>query len=258
MNAPLHTTVYTSLGQVAEAEGDYERAQQHYEASLAYCEQVKNELWSATPLAYLGNLARIKGDHAESVRLLQRSLEINQKYIQVGQAAHDHLLLGVAARERADADAAQEEYQGSFVLFEADENREGMALALNGLGEVAARRNQPDKARVHLTRALRLAGGVGAVPLILQILVNWADYYLSVGDAESAFFLAAFVTRQAAATHETRRRASVLAAREKGALSPTFVQEGEQQAGDASLEEVLARCLGAEGLPVSGATQPVA
>jgi predicted ATPase/DNA-binding SARP family transcriptional activator/Tfp pilus assembly protein PilF len=256
MNTPIHASVYNNLGQVAEAQGEYELAREHYLASLAYYERVHNEPRRGTPLAHLGNLARIAGDFEEASHLLHEGLEIHQKHVSVREVARDTYLLGLLAQAEGDVPTAQERFDGSHTLYEADENRHGMALALHGLGEVALERDELERARGYLERALELAAGIGAHPVTTQILLGWARYRLARGETEEGLYLLAFVGAQSAAHHETRERARALWAERSAPLAPGQLAEIRSRAGGATLADVVARYLAAEAEPVLQKAQP--
>jgi len=243
MNTPIHTSVHNSLGQVAEARGDYELARQHYLASLAYCERLHNEPRSGTPLAYLGNLARIHGGYEEAARWLNKSLAINQKHVNVREIARDYYLLGLLAQEMGDDATAHERFDGSHTLYEADENRHGMALGLHGLGEVAVRRGELERARECFERALGLTAQIGAHPVTVQALLGWARYWLTMDETAEGLYLAAFVAAQRTAHQETRARARALWAEQSAALSPGDLVEIQERATSTTLADVVARYL---------------
>jgi DNA-binding SARP family transcriptional activator/predicted ATPase len=214
METPIHASAYNNLGQLAEAEGDYDLARQYYLNSIEYCEKVRNELWSAIPLALLGNLARMQGDYDRARRLLNKSLQISQKYIKVREAAQSNLLLAQVAVEIGDDEAAHAKYHDSLILYETDENREGIALALNGLAQLAVKRGDLVQAGEYFRGALERAAEIGAHPLTTQILLHWAKYQIRLQRVLEAIQVLAFLAEQSNATHETRIRAKALLAQQ--------------------------------------------
>jgi predicted ATPase/DNA-binding SARP family transcriptional activator len=239
LNTPVHASVYTSLGQIAKAKGDFDLARQHYLASLAYCEMVNNELWSATPRAYLGNLARIQGDFETATRRLNESLKINQQYVKVREVARDTLLLAAVARDQGDVNSAYSRYHDSLVLFEADENREGMAAALSGLGDAARRLGDLEEARGALVRALALATEIGARPVTLRVLVKWSRWFLEAGETRKGLQILSFVAEQPATQAETRRSARLLLQQ----AAADWDADEAREAGASSLADIVASVL---------------
>ncbi len=254
LNTPVHTSAYNNLGQVAEARGDYELAQQHFRASLAYCERVHNEVRSGTPLAYLGNLARIQGDYDEAARRLHKSLDIHRRYHCVREIALDFYLLGLLAQALDDHATAAEKFESSYTLYEADENRRGMALALHGLGQAALAHGEWERTPGYFRSALGLSTEIGAHPVTLQVLCGWASYLLAKGETEEGLGLAAFVAAQPSTYHEIRLRAHALCAGRAAALSISDRAQLERRTNSVALADMVARHLNVAMTNVGGRT----
>ncbi|MCP4424009.1 MAG: tetratricopeptide repeat protein, partial [Chloroflexi bacterium] len=86
----------------------------------------------------------------------------------------------------------------------------GMAVALSGLGDVAAEQGEYAVAWKYLAQALTLAQQVEDIKLTLQSLVAVAALLKKQGRLETAFPLLAFVLAQEATPQETRDRAEPL------------------------------------------------
>jgi hypothetical protein len=157
----------------------------------------------------------------------------------VREVALDTYLLSLLAQAGGDDATARDSFEGSYTLYEADENRRGMASSLHGLGELAVKRGELERARDYLARALGLAAEVGAHPVTAQILLGWAGYRLATGETEEGLYLLAFVGAQPAAHREAQDRARALWAERSAALSSDELAEIQRRAEGATLADVV-------------------
>jgi predicted ATPase len=133
------------LGSAALAEGDADAARAHLEASLAELDAAGDDLARAVVLGSLGLLAARRGEHTEARARFADSLPA----LRGGQDQWDlALVLLNSGLEEAEAGSPA----ASALLIEALQawqrlgGHAGMALALAGLGEVAARHGAPRRA----------------------------------------------------------------------------------------------------------------
>ena len=68
-----------SLGLIGWAQGQYEPASQHFEASLALAQAAGQPLLAAVSRCWLGNLAHSRGEHSQAEQLLRQSLPVLRK-----------------------------------------------------------------------------------------------------------------------------------------------------------------------------------
>jgi serine/threonine protein kinase/tetratricopeptide (TPR) repeat protein len=115
---------FQRLGIIAHDQGEYNRAEQHYQEALDLCRERGNQLGEAYSL---NNIARVKrhGDDAERAQAEQYSSE-------------------------------------AFAIFDEHGHREGAAEALNNLAKLALGDGALDRAERHASQALERVDGVDA------------------------------------------------------------------------------------------------
>jgi PadR family transcriptional regulator PadR len=178
------------LGSVLEDLGRLDEAEEHYRRSLRMLE---NQFGPDDPdlvfaLNNLGGLMLVRGRIGEAARLRERSLEMRERRY----PAADPVVLR-AIENLAAVRLAQKQYEEAERLFERarkawEERRPGApeaAIALNGLGAVAARTKRRDQAAV-LFRAAIDRWQPETEPLLLaQVLGNLANMEEVVGPEEA-------------------------------------------------------------------------
>lgn len=243
LDTPLHTSALNSLGQVAEAAGDYEAARDYYRESLLYCERIQNAARRATALAHLGNLARLRGEREEAQDLLASALAAHREHGWTREAGRDLYLLG-----RTAAAGAAAYYEESLALARETGDREGMALAHTELGRLALSGDQT-AAHEHLLEALRLAHALGARPALLQALIPWAELQLAQDKERIAARLLALAAVQPSAPHEVRQQAETALATQHERLGRE-VERARRDTQQMPLEEMVQVVL--EGAAAAG------
>jgi predicted ATPase len=133
------------LGSAALAEGDAGAARAHFEASLRELDAAGDEMARAVVLGSLGLLAARRGEHDEARARFADSLPVLR-------AGHDQWDLALLVLNAGLEEAQAASPAAGSLLIEALQawqrlgGRTGMALALAGLGEVAAGRGAPRRA----------------------------------------------------------------------------------------------------------------
>ena len=143
------------LGSAALLRGDFAEAGEHLAASLRALETAQDDLARGVVLGSLGVLAAQHGEHAEARARFAEGLRL----LRGGRDLWDLalLLLNYGLEEaQAGTPAAGELLTQALRTWQQLRGQPGMALALAGLGEVAAAGGQPE-------RAGQLLGAAGAL-----------------------------------------------------------------------------------------------
>jgi predicted ATPase/DNA-binding SARP family transcriptional activator len=140
---------------LATRQGDYERAAELSEQSLALWEELGDVSGTARSLLSLGTVAAEQGDHERAISLSERAGDLyRESGEQRGQALAVSNLGGIAL-ERGEYAKAALLSQEAYALFETLEDSEGMAVALVNQGFVALSEHEHDRALALLRQALR-------------------------------------------------------------------------------------------------------
>jgi tetratricopeptide (TPR) repeat protein len=139
---PFDALLHYYLGSAALAEGDTDAADTHLQASLRELAAAGDDLAHAVVLGSLGLLAARRGEHTEARARLAESLPVLRRG---GDQWDLALLLLNAGLEEAGAasPAAGPLLIEALQAWQRLSGRAGMALALAGLGEVAAGSGEP-------------------------------------------------------------------------------------------------------------------
>jgi len=100
-------------------------------------------------------------------------------------------------------------------------------------------------AQVHFREALKIAVGIDAVPLALEILVGIAVLLAEEGEGGQALELLSVARHHAASTRQTRDRAEHLRTELEPQLSPEVIAEGRRRGKTRTLDEVVKEVLAA-------------
>jgi predicted ATPase/DNA-binding SARP family transcriptional activator len=168
-----------NLAIVDRVEGDFDRAGELIEESLARFQALADVQGEAFALAALGNLARSSGDFERGRDLLERSLALRQE---VGDRRGTGLTLGCLAvlharsGDPAGGRAAAEQSRGWFAE---NDDMIGLSAAELSLANVALSAGDRVGARAHLQAAVSVFGGIECTPQ-----EGWALAVLAAMSAE--------------------------------------------------------------------------
>ena len=133
------------LGSAALVQGDLGVAGEHLQASLRDLEAAEDDLARGVVLGSLGVLAALRAEHAQARARFAEGLPLLRDGIDLWDLAL--LLLNFGLEEvQAASPAAGELLTDALRAWQQLRSRPGMALALAGLGEVAAGSGQPHRA----------------------------------------------------------------------------------------------------------------
>jgi len=133
------------LGSAALVQGDLAAAGAHLEASLRDLGTAEDDLARGVVLGNLGVLAALRGEHAEARARFAAGLPLLRGGVDLWDLSL--LLLNFGLEEaQAGSPVAAELLTEALRTWQQLRSRPGMALALAGLGEVAANGGQPQRA----------------------------------------------------------------------------------------------------------------
>ncbi len=176
--------ILSNLAVVDRVEGDFDRASELIEESLARFQRLADVQGEAFALGALGNLARSSGDFERGRELLERSLALRQE---VGDRRGTGITLGCLAVLRARSGdpaggrAAAEQSRGWFAE---NDDMIGLSAAELSLANVALSTGDRVQARAHLQAAAAVFGGIESVPQAGWVLAVLAA--MSAEDGERA------------------------------------------------------------------------
>lgn len=271
------------LGIATHNLGEYEEAKQLCQESLQLAREIGDRWEEALSLEYLGVIAISQGEYTEAKALAQKSLDIFKAFSYRSGIAFCMNLLGTVARNLGEYTEAKQLHQEvlqtckemdyslgiamtsyylghtAFFLGEHTEARRlltdsltiarklayqrGITQSLNALGEVAFTLGEYKEAKKYLLEALQATQETHAVPIVLDILTEFAKLLMVEGRTIQAMNLLAFPLNHAASKKGTRDKASRLLARAVTELPDQVVAAVRENGQAGNLAEKVAQLL---------------
>ena len=144
------------LSTITHQLGDFETTERHLVESLSLQDQVGDKFGKAINLNRMAELRRQKKDYAGAISLYEQSTQLLEEAGIQGHLAAAQNNLGHMHLEQNDVPHAAKLFKQSLATFMRLENKEGVALALAGLGRVALATQRPHFATVCLAAADQL------------------------------------------------------------------------------------------------------
>jgi predicted ATPase/DNA-binding CsgD family transcriptional regulator len=195
----VRSAALLATGVVALALGDLERAEGALLGSVALGQGSGDQRRFAIATAFLGHVARERGEHALAVGRYRLVLGI---YDEIGHArgtAWAHCDLGLLAAERGDLAEAEAELGTALAMFEELDYSWATAVSACGLADALLASGRVDQAATLLGRALSLHDEVGDRRGTAQALEGLAEVaQLRGAHATAARLLGAAAARRAA------------------------------------------------------------
>jgi predicted ATPase/class 3 adenylate cyclase len=124
-------------GELALQQGDYERATDLHQQSLALFHEIDDKRGIGRELAVLGEIAHHQGEYSRSIGLHEKSLALRQEIGDKEGIAASLGQLGMIARDQGQYQSARELLEESLRLSRELEDKRMTAYALKSLGLVA-------------------------------------------------------------------------------------------------------------------------
>ena len=157
---------------VAIALGEYEMGMHSCREALAMAREIGHRWGEATAVYQMGVISCYTGKYAEAGGLLQESLAAFEEMGDLQRATLPLQHLGYLAYLRKEYAQAQHLLQQAVSICQDVGYPRGSAAALNGLGKAAYGLGEVEAARLYLQEALRIAMGIEAWPVVMDIVVS--------------------------------------------------------------------------------------
>jgi tetratricopeptide (TPR) repeat protein len=176
------------LGLLFLLKGDLPRALPRLERAMGLCQDGDYLIYFPRIAAALGAAYTLGGRAAAAVPLLTQALEQTIATETIYLQAHCRLILGEAHLLAGLLEKTQALAERALAHAREHQERGHQAYALRLLGEIAARREPPerDQAEAHYRQALVLADELGMRPLVAHCHLGLGTLYAQIGQREQA------------------------------------------------------------------------
>jgi predicted ATPase/DNA-binding SARP family transcriptional activator/DNA-binding CsgD family transcriptional regulator len=180
--ASVRAKVLEGAGWLAEAQGDYEQAEELYKESLTLSEHLGDRGAVASNLDNLGSLATFRGDDERATELVERSLTIYQEQEDGRGVARALNTLGALAASKEDLARAVALFEEALTSARKREDAQVIAVSLDNLGFATLLSGDWKRASALLEESLAIAREVGDTLDIAIVLINVSFAALMHGD----------------------------------------------------------------------------
>jgi tetratricopeptide (TPR) repeat protein len=182
----LESALANDLGLLCQDKGEWERAIEYYERSLAIDEKVGDEHGMAPSFNNLGNVYYRKGEWDQAIAYYERSLAIDEKMGDEHGISTTFNNLGEVYRAKGEWDQAIEYYERSLALRDRLGDEHGMSTTLNNLGAVYQVKGEWERAIKYHERSLALRERVGDEQGMATTFNNLGEVYRAKGEWDRA------------------------------------------------------------------------
>jgi diguanylate cyclase (GGDEF)-like protein len=241
-------TCLNHLGIVAATLGELQAAKAHFEESLAIWRSAGDQWSMASALNNMGNVASLLADQRQAMDLFEESRRICEQLGDRRGGANALNNQGLSAEALGDHLKAINLFQDSLMTYRELGDQWATALSLVNLAKVGGAVGAPETARRNLREALRTGLAVGAYPVVLEALVEFASQLTLERDPSAGLGLLYLALGHPAIDLETGERARALLQQAEGQRSAEVLAAARSWAGrPRELEEVVSEVLARAG-----------
>jgi predicted ATPase/Tfp pilus assembly protein PilF len=230
---------YLYLGTIAYTLGEYQEARRLFRECLAVCRRIGDRSGIAAALKNLGGVAFEEEAYAEANALLLESLAIDRELANPMAIANSLQNLGCVSFRAGDHPRAEQYLQEGVSISRDLGFRRMEAFCLNELGNVHLAQRRLPKAAEHFRQALRIATEINQTPMVLEILLGFAQIARESGETGRAAELMSLLLDHPASTRRTQERAELLARSLPGLLSTPRERRHSSADLDRSVSDLL-------------------
>jgi predicted ATPase/DNA-binding CsgD family transcriptional regulator len=195
---------FHAASKLARERGDYHRATELCQASLALFRDLSDDAGVALALNTLANVTGDLGDHEAACQLYEESLTMHRRCGDRSGAALALHNLAALACARGDLDRAEALDEESLALFRADSDTWGVAISLSNQARTASARGDLERADALARESLRLRRTLGDRRGTILCLELVAELAARAGHDERAARLLGASEELRAVTHFVR------------------------------------------------------
>jgi class 3 adenylate cyclase/tetratricopeptide (TPR) repeat protein len=176
------------IGLLSLRQGDLLRALPWLERAVGICRDADLPLWFPRMAAALGAAYTLGARVADAVPLLTQAMEQTTATEMMSFQVLCRLHLGEAQVLAGRLEEAHALAEGALALAHEHREQSHQAYALRLLGEIAARREPPERGptEAHYRQALALAAELGMRPLMAHCHLGLGKLYATIGQGEQA------------------------------------------------------------------------
>jgi len=236
-----HNQAFAHYGLAAAliSQGRYQTAYHHARQACELARETGNRWFLAYPLIELGNAALAMDQTSEAEESYRESYVIKEAFDDPEGMAVTLSRLGEVAVQGGRYEEAQDWLTKSLELYRDLNDRGGLAGSLLGLGKVAHVTGDHPTAGRYFRQALDIAVKIQFRPLALSILVEIAALYSSFDKYKLAVTLLALTEGHPASKHETRQRAQRQLQSLQSRMTESDFQSEVRQASGLDLDGTL-------------------
>jgi CHAT domain-containing protein len=177
---------FNNIGVIAKDQGDYLKASEFSQKSLAIAREFKELNDEATSLNNIGVAFGDLGDNQKANKFLQQALEIAIAQGDRPLEASQHTSLGAIARSQGDYPKALKEYQQALVLSQAMKMRSTEANIVAQIGQLYQAQGNYSKASENYQRALKIQQELGEPAKLITTLSYIGGLQSQIGQVDQA------------------------------------------------------------------------
>ena len=177
---------YTNLGNVYRSVGEYEKAREHLEKSLAIQKEIGDRNGEATSYANLGAVYGSVGEYEKAREHLEKSLAIQKEIGDRNGESSSHGNLGNVYLSVGEYEKAREHLEKSLAIRKEIGDRNGEATSYLNLGNIYLSVGEYEKGREHIEKSLAIHREIGGRNGEASCYTNLGNVYQFVGEYEKA------------------------------------------------------------------------
>ena len=232
-----------NMGVVSYRTGEFHASRDFLLRCRQLCQQMDEQFILSRAVNNLGIVAYYLHEYQEAQRLFQEAAQLDKEMEDHWGAAACLTNLGAIAEALKDAQGAAQQFKECLTLRRSLGDQWGIAATLNNLASVSTSLGLYDDAKQYLHEALERVVELKAVPLTLEVVVNWATLLSHQGKKEQAVEILHVCLEHPALNQAIRETAEPLLSELKGSVPSGAFQAAERKSKAKTLEEVTSDLL---------------
>ncbi|MCQ3937540.1 MAG: hypothetical protein DPW18_10905 [Chloroflexi bacterium] len=226
-------------------QGDYDKAYDALEQSLAISNETGNAWSIAASLSLLGIVAYARRDYHRAREHLSQALELSRALEDRASIAAALDSLGLVETAQGQYDEALRLLQEGIALWKEIGEQGSLSQTLNHLGGVFLKTGDRAGARKHFREALSIASSMQTMPVLFESLVGEAEIRIAEGALESALEILTAIGQHPASSFATKTHAETLRSELEPQLSAPRIEAVKNQAAGKPTEMLVHEILSA-------------